>query len=361
MYGSAVDPLPFTRGDLRRAIPDACFRPSTTRSIGYLLRDVTVLVALYVIAVRIQSPWILPVLWFAQGTMAWALFAVGHDCGHGSFSRHRWLNDIVGHMTHTPLLVPYHGWRLSHRIHHRHAGDIDKDETWFPLTPAEFRALPWYVRILRFRLFVLALPFYLLRRTPGRRGSHFNPHSDLFPAAERGRVAISAALCGTMAAALATITAVLGPGALVRYYLGPYTVFAAWLGVVTYLHHTDSDLPWYRRPAWNFLRGALSTKDRHYGPFERIHHDAGTHVVHHLFPGIPHYRLRVATAAVRPVLGPEHRVADIPIRRALWQAARQCLVVPERGECVYYKPIPIGDGSRAATKWYACVRLVERK
>src|SRR5262249_865076 len=282
-------------------------------------------------------------------------------CGHGSFSRHRWLNDVVGHLTHTPLLVPYHGWRLSHRLHHRHAGDIERDETWFPLTRAEFAALPWYVRLLRFRLFVLALPFYPVRRAPARRGSPFNPWSPLFAPSERARVATSVALCAAMLAALAGMTAALGPGALVRYYLGPYTVFSGWLGLVTYLHHTDPDLPWYRGRAWSPLRGALSTKDRHYGVFDPIHHDAGTHVVHHLFPTLPHYRLREATAAVPPVLGAALRVADTPIWRAVWDSTRLCVVVPERGDCVYYEPGPTGAGSRAATRWYACVRLVERK
>lgn len=53
-----------------------------------------------------------------QGTLFWALFVIGHDCGHGSFSRHRWLNHLVGHLSHTPILVSFHGWRISHRTHH---------------------------------------------------------------------------------------------------------------------------------------------------------------------------------------------------------------------------------------------------
>ena len=50
---------------------------------------------------------------------------------------------------------------------------------------------------------------------------------------------------------------------------------------------------------WSYFRGGLSTIDRDYGIFNKIHHDIGTHVVHHLFPQMPHYNLTEATE-VRP-------------------------------------------------------------
>ena len=61
------------------------------------------------------------------------------------------------------------------------------------------------------------------------------------------------------------------------------------------------------RQEWSYLRGGLSTLDRDYGIFNKIHHDIGTHVVHHLFPQIPHYHLEEATAAVKPVMGDYYR------------------------------------------------------
>jgi len=42
---------------------------------------------------------------------------------------------------------------------------------------------------------------------------------------------------------------------------------------------------------WDYLRGGLTTVDRDYGWVNNIHHDIGTHVIHHLFPQIPHYHL----------------------------------------------------------------------
>ena len=37
------------------------------------------------------------------------------DCsGHGSFSNNHKLNSVVGHLLHSSILVPYHGWYVNH-------------------------------------------------------------------------------------------------------------------------------------------------------------------------------------------------------------------------------------------------------
>lgn len=343
---------------LRAAIPARCFVPSAARSLVYLTTDLAVLAALYLLALHAPD-WSAPLFWLAQGTMLWALFVLGHDCGHGAFSGSRRLNDAVGHLVHAPLLVPYNAWRISHRLHHRHAGDVERDEGWHPLTAAQVAALPWTVRLLRFRLPLLVFPFYLARRSPARRGSHFLPWSRLFRPRERRAVAVSVASCALVLLALAVATARAGAWPVVRFWLGPYVVFVAWVSLVTYLHHTDPRLPWYRGSGWSFVRGALSTVDRRYGLLERVQHDAGCHVVHHLFPSIPHYRLREAAAVVRPLLGACYVEDRRPIRRALRDAMRTCRVVPATGDVVYYEaPVtsraaaPYGSGaaSRPATR-----------
>jgi omega-3 fatty acid desaturase (delta-15 desaturase) len=348
-----VTPLPELRA-LRAALPAALLRPSTTRSLAYLARDAALLGASYAAATRLEAPALMPLLAFVQGTLFWALFVLGHDCGHGSFSRHRRLAALVGHLVHTPLLVPYHAWRISHRAHHRHTGDVERDATWFPLTPAQLEALPPFVRWLRLRGFLLVFPLYLARGTPGRdHGSHYAPRCSLFAADERRGVAASVGLCAAWLGVLGVLGVVYGPGFVARHWLAPWLVFCVWAALVTYLHHTDPAVPWYRGAAWTPLRGALATVNRRYGPFERLHHDAGCHVAHHLFPELPHYALRAATEALRPLLGEQLRESREPVLRALVTAARRCETVSAEGEVLRYapraQPPPRGAESSPAT------------
>jgi acyl-lipid omega-3 desaturase len=129
-----------------------------------------------------------------------------------------------------------------------------------------------------------------------------------------------------------------GGMALLKYYIGPYLVFVVWLDLVTFLHHTDPEVPWYRGESWNFLKGALSSVDRDYGIFNSIHHNIGTHVAHHIFLSIPHYHLKQATAAIKPILGDHYRKSDEPIWSIFWRSLFNCHFVPDQGGTLYYQP-----------------------
>lgn len=329
---ASTGPIDLT--DLGRRIPAHCFLPSTRRSVSYLLLDLAILGALYAAALANDSWLLRPFLWAALGTMFFSLYVIGHDCGHGAFSRHPRLNSLVGNLTNALVLVPYHSWRLSHRIHHRHAGDVERDEGWHPITRSQYREMGWASRLLRFRLFPLAFPFYLLRRTFGRTGSHYNPWSPLFRPQDRRAVSVSLLWCGVALALIVSLARHLGGTALFDLYVLPYIVFVMWIDVVTYLHHYDPENSWYRGNAWSFEKGALTAVDRNYGVLSHIHHHIGTHVVHHLFPRIPHYHLREATEAIRPALGDRYQQSREPVWRALLGAWRACHIVPDEGDLV---------------------------
>jgi acyl-lipid omega-3 desaturase len=309
-----ANPPPFSLQDLRDAIPAKCFERNTLRSFAYLALDVGIVAALAAGAFYINNPLVWPLYWFAQGTMFWALFVVGHDCGHQSFSNNKALNDFVGNIVHSSIMVPYHGWRISHRTHHANHGHVENDESWHPVTKSLYTAMNKLGRMGRvlFPFPLFAYPFYLWKRSPGKEGSHYDPNSDLFTKAEAPLVQTSNAFQLAWFGVLAAVGFAVGPVNLIALYLIPYWMFVVWLDVVTYLHHHGpsderEEVPWYRGAEWNYMRGGLSTIDRDFGIFNKIHHDIGTHVVHHLFPQIPHYNLCEATEAVKPVMGPYYR------------------------------------------------------
>lgn len=269
--------------------------------------------------------------------MFWALFVVGHDCGHGSFSKHKWLNALIGHMSHSPILVPFHGWRISHRTHHANTANIDTDESWYPVTEAHYAEMGFLEKLMRFYLPLLAYPLYLFRRSPGKQGSHFMPSSSLFKPSERNDIIVSTVCWLAMVGFLATLTYQCGFLFLLKYYLGGYAVFVIWLDLVTFLHHTEDDIPWYRGEDWSFLKGALSTIDRDYGIFNLIHHHIGTHVAHHIFLNMPHYHLKEATEAIRPVLGGYYRKSNEPIWKSFFKSYFACHFVADSGSEIYYQ------------------------
>ncbi len=329
--------LPFTLKDLKAAIPAECFQPSVLISLYYFFRDVAIVALLYAVANYLDSWYLWPIFWVMQGTMFWALFVVGHDCGHQSFSKHKWLNDLVGHLCHIPILVPYHGWRISHRTHHKNTGSLENDESWYPLTESKYQELPLLQKAVRYYLFLpLAYPIYLFKRTPGKEGSHFSPSTPLFKPSEKWDIITSTTLWICMVGLLGFLTYQWGWIWLLKYYAAPYIVFVIWLDLVTYLHHTEQELPWYRGDNWTFLKGAISTIDRDYGIFNHIHHDIGTHVAHHIFLNMPHYNLLKATEAIKPILGDYYYKSEEPIWKSLWHSAKVCHFVPDTGDKVYY-------------------------
>ncbi|BAT52517.1 omega-3 fatty acid desaturase [Nostoc sp. NIES-3756] len=328
--------LPFTLQDLKAAIPAECFQPNVSKSLFYFFRDVLIIGVLYAIAHYLDSWYFWPIFWLMQGTMFWALFVVGHDCGHQSFSKHKWLNDLIGHLSHTPILVPYHGWRISHRTHHKNTGNIDNDESWYPVTESQYQEMPLLQKIGRYYAFLLAYPVYLFKRSPNKEGSHFLPSSSLFKPAEKWDVITSTILWTCMVGLLGFLTYQWGWMWLLKYYAAPYIVFVIWLDLVTFLHHTEPDVPWYRGEDWTFLKGAISSIDRNYGLVNHIHHDIGTHVAHHIFLNIPHYNLLKATEAIKPVMGEYYRKSEEPIWKALWRSCLACHFVPNTGGKVYY-------------------------
>lgn len=122
-----LDPPPFSVADIRAAIPAHCFERSAALSLLHTFKDIAMAAAIFYAATFIGShvPDVLkPVAWlaywYAQGCVLTGLWVVAHECGHQAFSASAALNNTVGWILHSFLLVPYHSWRISHGNHHKY-------------------------------------------------------------------------------------------------------------------------------------------------------------------------------------------------------------------------------------------------
>jgi len=258
------------------------------------------------------------------------LFMIQHDCGHGSFFRHKALNDWLGRALGVLTFTPYDFWRHTHAVHHassgnlthRGMGDIDT------LTVREYLALGRMGR-LRYRLYRHPLVmfgigpvymFILQHRLPiGLMRDGWRPW-------------LSTMLTNLGIAVIAAVLIYfIGIKAFLLVHL-PIILLAAAAGVwLFYVQHQFEDTLWAEDPNWNRQEAALHGSS-HYdlpGVLRWMTANIGVHHVHHLSSGIPFYRLRDVLRD-HPELGNVGRLTLLQsfgcIRLVLWDEGRRQLI-----------------------------------
>lgn len=132
---------------IREQIPAHLFQRSAFWGFVHIAIDLAIIATFGYAATFIQyaplaaqfALW--PLFWFAQGTVMTGIWVLAHECGHQSFSDWKWLNDLVGWVLHSALLVPYHSWRISHSNHHSNTCSMENDEVFVPSTRSEHTEL----------------------------------------------------------------------------------------------------------------------------------------------------------------------------------------------------------------------------
>ncbi|KPA84465.1 putative mitochondrial Fatty acid desaturase [Leptomonas pyrrhocoris] len=357
-------------------IPAKFFERSTMHSVLYLARDTCQLLAAYFIMYRWGVPalaglegsvygangsnvgsWLLVgavkllawnAFWFVQGLNGTAFWVLAHECGHQAFSPYRAVNNSVGLVLHSALLVPYHSWRISHGIHHKHTNHLTKDTVFIPrkenkvieLVEETPLAMLWGMLVL----FLFGWPMYLLTNVAGqdygRRTNHFEPSSPLFRKEDAADIVLSDVGVLATLSVLGLCTYQFGFSSVYCWYLVPYLWVNFWLLYITYLQHTDIRIPHYTQEHWTFVRGAIAAVDRDYGFLlnDWLHHINDSHVVHHLFSQMPFYNAIVVTREyIRGILGDTYVEDHRPLVVALCDSWRHCrYVIPSEGVSVFY-------------------------
>jgi omega-6 fatty acid desaturase (delta-12 desaturase) len=252
---------------IRDAIPAHCFAPSTWVSMGYVVRDLAMAAALGWAALtfipQIESSLWRTAAWivygYVQGLVCTGIWILAHEAGHGAFSVHRKLNDVVGWTLHSALMVPYFSWKFSHHRHHRFTGHMEKDMAFVPHTKADrekrrfadlyldrelFEDVP-IVQLVKLLLHQLAgWQAYLLfnvsagsdsqqREASWWRVSHFEPTSAVFRPSEAVYIALSDLGLAIVGSLLYLASTVVGWKMVFLVYGVPYFWVHHWLGTLS--------------------------------------------------------------------------------------------------------------------------------
>ncbi|KAF8883956.1 fatty acid desaturase-domain-containing protein [Infundibulicybe gibba] len=376
----AYTPMPWSLKEIRAAIPAKFFVRDTRRGLLYFARDLLLATVAWSLASYIDplfkhsstrqalSPIVAEVsrwaawgvYWWFQGLIFTGIWVIGHECGHGAFSDHKWVNDIIGFVTHSFLWTPYFSWKISHHRHHSNHASMERDEVYVPKTrsdlglPAHHEGLdyeellgdtPIYTLYMLIRQQVLAFPAYLLFNVSGQKTypkwtNHFDPNSILFTKAQRNAVIMSNLGIGAMVWGVSYSSSIWGASEVTKFYGIPWLCVSHWFIMITYLHHTDPIMPHYRGKEWNFQRGAAATVDRPVLGWQGrflLHDVAHFHVIHHFFPKMPFYHGPEATQHLKAFIGDHYVTSDVPAFKALWNNYNKCQFVEDEGDVLFYR------------------------
>jgi len=374
-YGNEFEIPDFTIKQIRDAIPAHCFKRSAFRGLGYVARDLTVLATTfylcnkYVTPEHIASKPVRALLWalytVIQGLFGTGIWILAHECGHQAFSTSKTLNDTVGWILHSSLLVPYFSWKISHGKHHKATGNVERDMVFVPKNRQQYASrihllahqvselmeeTPMWTAIHLLGQQLGGWQMYLAtnvtghdnhERQPEGRGkgkkngfftgvNHFNPSSPLYEAKDAKLILLSDLGLAITLTVIFLIGKNFGWANVFVWYWIPYFWVHHWLVAITYLQHTDPSLPHYEAHAWTFTRGAAATIDREFGFIGRhiLHGIIETHVLHHYVSLIPFYNADEASEAIKKVMGKHYRAdvenGSIGFLTSLWKAARWC-------------------------------------
>jgi omega-6 fatty acid desaturase (delta-12 desaturase) len=301
--------------DILATLPRECFQKDRRKAWSMVVASIA-MVGLGYWAIA-ASPWfLLPIAWIFTGTALTGFFVIGHDCGHRSFAKRKWVNDWVGHLFMAPLIYPFHCWRLLHDKHHNHTNKMDVDNAWQPFRTEFYESMNagqqvgyrlmrgyfwWIGSILHWALIHFKL-------------ENYNPR-------DHQKVKVSIGVVVAFAAiAFPTLILTTGVWGFVKFWLMPWLVYHFWMSTFTIVHHTLPDIQFREPEDWNAAEAQLfgTVHCEYPGWVEFLCHHINVHIPHHLSTAIPSYNLRLAHESLQKTWG-----SQLQEHRFSWKLMRQ--------------------------------------
>ncbi|MGB3296957.1 MAG: fatty acid desaturase [Phormidesmis sp.] len=293
---------PLQLKEIIRSIPKAYFEKDTVKAWKHVAISLTA-VAIGYCAIIFLPSFLLPFSWFFTGTALTGFFVIGHDAGHRSFAKRRWVNDVVGHIAFLPLLYPFHPWRILHDHHHLHTNKIEEDNAWYPWYADEFEQAHPAMKAL----YKGARGYFWWLGSIGHWAAlHFDLRN--FKSRDRAKATLSiVVVVGFAAVFFPLLLATTGVWGVVKFWLIPWMVYHFWMSTFTIVHHTIPEISFQPAATWNAGDAQLAGTVHCTYPrwIEFLCHDINVHVPHHISTGIPSYHLRGVHANLKENWG-EH-------------------------------------------------------
>ncbi|HLX28295.1 MAG TPA: fatty acid desaturase [Casimicrobiaceae bacterium] len=287
-----------------------------------VILDFTVYFAATALALIVEPIWLKAVLAVVAGTMISTLFVLGHDAAHGSLVASPWRNRVLARLLFLPALHNYTLWRIQHNRLHHLSPNVRGINSWWPLSPSEYQALPRWRRALErvYRGGGFGL-YYLIERWWMHK---FIPGTQLDPKLRRGArrdfllIVIWLAVWVAGLILLAESRQQSRVAALLWGFAVPYLVWNWSMGLTVFLQHTHFAVPWIRnqKEAERFggRQEALTIHVKFPRWYGLLSHDIMEHPAHHINPLIPFHRLHAAQTKLVELLGNEVVVETVGLR-----------------------------------------------
>lgn len=267
--------------------------PSHKRSVFEIVVTSVPFVGLWALAIYsyYHSYWLSLLFIIPAAFFLVRLFAIQHDCGHGTLFRNKAINDWVGRVLGVFTLTPYDVWKKDHAAHHSTSGNLSKrgygDIT--TLTTEEYQSLSWRGRFL-YRVYRNPIVLFLIGPT------YLFVLRQRLPLGQMKETKAWVSAMGTnlfIAAMVLILLYTIGFWAFLFVHM-PIVILAGTVGVwLFYVQHQFEDTHWDRDDQWNPQHAALYGSS-HYDlplPLRWATANIGLHHIHHLHSRIPYYQL----------------------------------------------------------------------
>ncbi len=242
------------------------------------------------------------------------LFAIQHDCGHGTLFRYKALNDWVGRVLGVFTFTPYDVWKKDHAAHHSTSGNLSQrghgDIT--TLTMREYQNLSLWGKI-RYRVYRHPLVLFVFGPT------YLFVFRQRIPVGQMKEIKAWVSAMGTnlfIATMVIILLYTIGTGAFFLVHM-PIVIIAGTVGVwLFYVQHQFETTHWEAGDKWNPQDAALYGSSHYDLPFVLRWATAniGAHHIHHLHSKIPYYHL--------PRIMKDHPQLREVSRITLWQSVK---------------------------------------